>query len=497
MSEAHEAVATAAGEPEPEPVPPPIRLDAADPAVLEWLRARQRASRLAGAPAVILLVANVVAGIAHQVPEFGLTILVPALLRQLAPLVAAPVASGGALLPGMVGAIQGVTTLLLVAAVVLGFASRQGSWWRLAVLPAAVVTAVAAFVVVAVGAATDPVGGMLGLVGASIAGIMSVIVAWRTVRARRRGGGRHAHPFARRSPELTSWRTRWLALYLAALPWPFAVGRLLTGAELRDRAAEIAASGSSAFGSTLFSPATPLAYLVGAAIGLAVWAAARLVPPRAETVFVAAEGRLGLRPSLRRAPVIASSVVAVIALVLAVALTAPAASGAARTTAEQSRTTLPFQSDASCPVIERPGSNPPQAIVPGPRCRSVESYAAYTRTGAAAAQESLRADVPAVTPAGDTITAALVVAVYDPIVVIASSTTGERYDTIGGYHFEDAGQGWRFQCPGGEAMQVRFAGAGPDDPAAGRQTAAGDPEAVFVGCVNGIYRIDPRTGAGF
>lgn len=480
----------------PAPAPLVRRIDHA--AIERAAVARKRRARLASAPAVTLIVFGVLAAIAHWIPELGWTLLVPDLVAQIAPAVSQPVFTGGEpLLEGLPDA-GAWPTLLLAASVVLGFASRQGALWRHLVAPAAAVTAVAA-VPVGIPLLADPLTHALSLLAAIEAAVVGVVVA---VMAARAYGRRGPHPFARRVPHLSGWRTAWLWLYLLAAPWPFVVGRALVGAEWRDRSAEIAGSGSSAFFTPLFSWALPLCWALGAAIGIAVWAALRWVPPASETVPAQSQlvphaqadtlvGTVSVRPAR-----VAPSVFAVIAIVLAVAVAAPLASTEAAATVETTRSEIPFQSDASCPVFELPGTEPPRALVPGTNCVGIESYAGYERTGRSAARDELDAAAGGATTDGTPISSRVVAAVYDPVLVIAGSTTGGPLDVVTAYSFDDASTVWWFQCPDAGPLSVRLAGTGPDEPGAARVTHPGEGEGVFVGCLDGGVRaLDPRTGA--
>lgn len=463
---------------------------------------RQALARLASAPAVTLLVFGAIAAVAYWIPELGLRILMPAVLAQLAPAVATPVFTGGeAVAPGAPAA-EPWATIAFVAALALGLASRQGGLVRHAVAPAAIVLALAS-IPVTFAALANPLAHLFAL-GAALASVtIGAVVAVIAVRATLRRG---PHPFARRTPGLGDWRGWWLMAYLLALPLPFVVGRAIVGGPWRDRAAEIAASGSSAFFAPLFSWALPLSWLLGAAIGVAVWAALRLVPPIADVspasatlpvgpprlpTFVPATGTTTRRPRLA-----VPSIAALVLLGISLGVVAPVAAGEAAKTVATTRTEVPFRSDASCPVFTLPGSQPPRALVPGTRCVGIESYAGYERTGVAPVSNDLGAAEGGVTTDGDPITGRVAAGVYDPVLVIAGSTTGDELDVVNAYSFDDASVVWWFACPDGGPLSIRLAGTGADDPAAARVTHAGEGEAVYIGCLDGgVRRLDPRTGA--
>lgn len=504
---------------EPEPLARPIDNAAIGRAAEE----RRRRARGAGAPPVILGLLGVLAAIAYWIPELGLTILMPDVFAQFAPIVSREVFTGGAeLVPDVVDA--GLApTIALGAAFALGFAARQGGFWRHLVAPAGFVTALAVVPIV-IATAVDPVRYAFALAAALACIAFGAVAAVQAIRGYRRRG---PHPFARRVPSLDRWRTNRLVAYLLVLPWPFVVGRALVGGDWRDRSAEIAASGSSAFISPLFSWALPLAWLLGASIGVVVWAALRFVPPSAETL--PAPARLGphghVLPAIeagsgssggatssaaaaraaeaaatgtvtRRPSRVAPAVVAAVLAVAGVGIVAPTASGEAAATVEITRTQVPFQSDASCPVFTRP-SDPAASLLPGRGCAGLESYFGYERTGFV---ETPTLDAAAGHPmaGGETITGDVAAAVYEPLLVIAGSTNGADLDVVLAYSFDDASLAWSFQCPDAGPLAVRFSGTGADDPASARVTHEGEGAGVFVGCLDGGTRLlDPWTGVAY
>lgn len=322
---------------------------------------RHRLARLGGAPAVTLLVLGLLAAVAHWIPELGLGRLMPDVFALFGTAVARPIFTGGETPFGDAPDAGAAPTVAFVAALALGFATRQGGWFRYAIVPAAAVTAIAA-VPIAVAALTDPLANVFSLLAALTCIACSSVAAVVSVRGHLRRG---AHPFARRVPGLHGWRNRWLTAYLLVLPVPFMVGRAIVWGQLRDSVAVAADAGSPATFGSLVSVATPLTWAVGAIAGVAVWAAMRFVPPIRELPVVPPAEAFSAGPGLGanawvagaiepvRPHLVAPAIVAVVLVALGAALIAPAAAEAARATLTVTFASVTDAPDAS---IVAPGA---------------------------------------------------------------------------------------------------------------------------------------------
>lgn len=483
--------------------PTPVTRIPSRPDYLAVVARRQRAARLGAAPAITLLVIGLVAGVAHWIPELGLGIAFPEVFALLGTAVARPIFTGGAVPVGGAPDAGAAPTIAFAAALVLGWATRQGGRWRHVAIPAALALAVTA-AIVALAAARAPIASLVTLIAAIACVVIAICVALVSARGYLRRG---VHPHARRMPGLRAWRTRHLIAYIVVVPVPFMVGRALIGGDLRDRGAEIIGSGSTAVFDTLISSATPLAWLVGVVVGLAVWALLRVIPPLGE--LPEAPGIAQLPPphmpgrpmrgvlALQRPRLIAPSIVVGLVVVLGASLLVPAAASASNAAVVDSTARVPDAPGEACPTFVLPGSSPALGLVPGSRCRGMNAYAGLVKTGSLDLDEEFDAAAGSSTPEGDAIVSSSVAGVYDPVLVVAGTLGMEGLDVVTGISFVDATVAWRFQCPDAEPFAIRLSGTGADDLSAGRGTYAGEPEAVFVGCASAVHRLDPRTGTPF
>ncbi|GGA62049.1 hypothetical protein GCM10011490_10530 [Pseudoclavibacter endophyticus] len=474
--------------------PPPLRRADDFRGALALAGARQRRSRVAGAPAVAMLVLGWAAAVAYWIPELPFAMIVPGLFEQFLAAVPSPVFTGGAaLFDGAPDAGVG-SVVAFASAVALGFVARQGGRARYAVAPLGVVLAAAAVPIVTVSLQAPLDRAVSLFVGASCV-VVGALVALNAARGRNRPG---VHPYSRRTFELRAWRRRWLIAYLVVVPLPLAVGRAIACGELRDRAAEIARSESVALFMTLLSPATPLAYLLGAALGVAAWAALRCVPPLSELTVTGTGLARRLAPSMKRPAVVAPAIVVVAMLVAGLAAVAPMARDTADETVATTYASVPADGRDTCATVVLAGSSPQLGLRPGAGCVGLASYAGYVQTGVAQTNDDYGSASGSTTPEGEAIGSGMAGAVYEPVFVVAGADGGSVVNVMTAFSFDDASIVWRFACPGGEPFTFRFAGsAAGDRPATGRLTLEGEPEAVFVGCANGVYRLDPRTGGGF
>lgn len=231
--------------------------------VLSEVQASAVSRRASTNALAVLAAANAVFLLAVTVPE--IVPWWPVVFRQLAPLIATPLATGGQELindqgPGLVQ-----TGMLLAAFVAYVSAHRQGQY-RMVGLSAAIVTAVLAVLSALMGLV---VFGRDGALGAALAGIVALL-AGRTANAMRTPVG----------PRADRIGTTFVFTYGLSLVIPLGVGRALFSPGLAEAAQGLAAAGDMGVRFLAMGHlATLWLYLGGLSVGIVFWVLLQLVPP--------------------------------------------------------------------------------------------------------------------------------------------------------------------------------------------------------------------------
>jgi len=230
---------------------------------LSEIQASQVSRRASTNTLTLLAVANAVFLLAVTVPE--IVPWWPMLFRQLAPLIATPLATGGQELindqgPGIVQ-----TGMVLAAFVAYVAAHRQGQY-RMVGMGAAIATAVFAVLSGLMGLL---VFGREGALGAALAGIVALLAA-RTANAMRTPVG----------PRADKIGTTFIFSYGLSLVIPLGIGRALFSPELAEAARGLSAAGDMSVRFLAMGHlATLWLYLGGLSVGVVFWVALQLVPP--------------------------------------------------------------------------------------------------------------------------------------------------------------------------------------------------------------------------
>lgn len=449
--------------------PAPIVRARPEPPAATWA-GHARFRRTAAAPLQFAIVATAISAVAYWIPELGLASWGRVVVEQVQPLVSLGLVTlGGAPAPLPEGGATWGPLCFLLGAFVLSVCAHEADGYRRAVLPAAAVTVVGAvWSLVSALAAGQLVSGLAGVLALAASVWFAIATARRSPR------------FVARTPSHRSRRAGLLWLYLLLLPLPLAVGRAVAARDLRDRAAELQLGGSPYAVLTLVSWATPLCLLVGALLGIAVWAALRAMPP-----WERVSGFVG------------RAVTAVALVAVAFGLVVPSAAVEAARTDETTRTSAP-PSAGACGRWSDPADDV-RSLAIGGDCDELLLLEGYGVTAATPLEMDAGTAGGATTPEGEYLTAGPYAAVYDPVLVVAGTSEGsdasDGPDVVAAYGFADAGQGWRFRCPDEGAFSIRFAGAAEGDPDAGVWTTGDEPDVVLVGCSDAVYRVDARTGA--
>lgn len=393
------------------------------------------------------------------------------LLHQLAP-VAPPVLAGqGAQLPAAtVGHPGPGATLLLVSALLLPPLARSRQWLaRLALWPLTYLAGVGALVnVIEIGVAGHLAAEFLGVALLAVWVWAAAVTTWRSLRV-------EVDELPRRPT-----RVGWLVAAFALLsPAPVAVGRALFGRDLYAAALSLSGNGLTLRWAALLTPATALLYVCAVLLAVLVWLGYLSWPPR-------------LTGSAVR-PAVAAGLV-----VLALLVTAPAAVKAAHQRAEVIRTQSPgHELGFRCGEwVTTPGGSPAQTLtVTGLGCRRMTAYLGYREVASSHLTNSL-SPVSVSTFGGHAVTGKLVDAQYGEVLVVAATArVDNRATEVVGIGLSDARLRWRFACPDGNNLKLRFAGApAGDDTAAGRLTLSGERASVVIDCGTRPVRLSPATG---
>ena len=429
------------------------------------------ALQLVYVPALITVVVAWVFFVMHWLPELrGLPGMIP-LLEQLAPLASKELSSQGQPVVSSQADHSGVpAAYLLVVSLLFAPLARARQWLaRLALGPLAYFGAIGAVVtIVGIVVRGRLAENLLGVVLLAVWVYAAGVTVWRSLWV-------EVDQLPRR-PDKVAWM---IAAFALLGPAPVALGRAIFAPDLRTAALSLSGNDLSLRMAALLTPTTATVYASGLLVAVVYWALYVCWPPRRASSLV--------RP-----------VVVLVLALLTLALVGAEAGRAAAVRAEVIRTQSPRDEVGfTCgDWVQRPNGAPARTlIVTGLSCRRVTAYSGFREVGGSEAQDSL-SPVLATTVGGARIPGDLVGAEYGDVVVLAASgRVDNRATEVVGVRITDAAQLWRFTCPRGDTLVVRFAGATTgDDTAAGRVTAARERPSVAVSCGDGALRLDPGTG---
>ncbi|GAA3615360.1 hypothetical protein [Microlunatus ginsengisoli] len=410
---------------------------------------------------------------AYWIPEFHNFPGGDFLLTQLSPLAAPGITTqGNPVVALQVDRSGAMAAYLLLAALAIPPLTRTRYWLaRLSLMVisyAAVVAVVVSVLGILVRGQVQQT--VLGLIGLVVWLVTALVTSWRSLWV-----DVNTLPIR---PKRALWL---LPVYVLFVPAPLAVGRWLFSPELRDAAVSVLDSGLTLRWAALLTPISLPLYLSGVMVGVLAACLYAYVPPR--------------WPGTRRRTPIFFAAAALVTLLITSTIASAAAPGRVERLATASPADDVSFSCGHWVNDEMPGEPARTLIVTGARCDRATSYAGYRRTGGSPLDGSLlpiRANQPDETP----ITSRYVAALYDDIVVMATTTRLDaRPNGLVAVRLSDGGRAWSFTCADHRPFGLRFAGGDdPADPAAGRITRVGEPDSINVACDSGSSRLDPTTG---
>ena len=397
------------------------------------------------------------------------------LLTALSPLASKWLATGGTNLVDLQRSQLGVApTLLLVLSLLIAWAARTRYWLARVWLPGPVV---AGWIVCIVNVAVLSSRHQLAMCSLSV-----LLMGIWAVAAGAAGWWTMAIDVDSMPPKRHWSGLALLAAYVILGAPATAVGRSLFAPELRQVANMLQFNEAALRTAGLGLPANLWVYLSGAMVGIVIWVAYQLLPARRDF----------------RSVVLGAALVASVILTVALGWSVAGPSAAAhakRLTTASPRGHLNF----TCGVWVADSEAPVQRtlVIDDANCARVTVYKGYVQLSSRELSESA-SPVVVRTPEGLPINTGVVAARYNGMLVIAvSNQVNGQATALLGLQLADGSQAWRYQCPTGGKLTVRFAGVpGGDHPLLGQVTLAGEGPSVAVGCPALVKHLNPATGLG-
>jgi hypothetical protein len=426
-------------------------------------------------PAAICLCVNFIFFIVYWVPETSRFPGRSGVLTALSPLTSKYLASGGTEIVGLQHEQLGLSAiLLLITSLLIAWAARTRYWLARVWLPGPVLLGwIVCIVTIAILVHRNQVRSCL------LAVVLMIIWA---VAAGAAGWWTMAIDVDSLPPKSFRSGLVVLAAYAILGAPATAVGRWLFAPELRGVANTLRDNQVAMRTAALGLPANAWVYLSGLLVGVTIWLAYQLIPPRRD--FRSYVAGAGLVASLVLTAVFGWSVAGPSAVAQAKRIATDSPAG------HLSFTCGVWIADPAAAVKHT-------LVIDGLSCRRLTVYQGYHQVGT----ETLPGSVSPIevrTPEAVSIDSGLVSARYEATLAIAMSRRRDGHaDWILGLHLLDGSKAWEFGCGNLGELTVRFAGVpGGDHPGMGQVTLPNEVPSVVVGCPVLLKRLDPATGIG-
>ena len=435
----------------------------------------RRAMATSIVPAAICLGVNFIFFIMYWIPETSHFPGRSGLLTALSPLASKYLASGGTEIVGLQREQLGLSAiLLLISSLLIAWAARTRYWLARVWLPAPVLLGwIVCVVNISILAHRNQVNScLLSVVLLIIWAVAAGAAGWWTMGI----DVDSLPPKSYRSGLVV------LAAYAILGAPATAVGRWLFAPELREVADALQGNQMAMRTAALGLPANAWIYVSGVLVGLTIWLAYQLLPPRRDF----------------RSVLVGTALAGSLVLTLAFGWFVAAPSALAQTeriTTESPADHLAFTcgvwiADPAAPVKRT-------LVIDGMTCRRLTVYQGYRQLRTDTLTGSV-SPLAVRTPEGMAIDSGLVSAPYEAILVLAMSNQLDGHaDRMVGLQLFDGSKAWEFGCANLGELTVRFAGVpGGDHPGLGQITLPNEVPSVVVGCPAKLRYLDPATGVG-